>query len=98
MKYASKFVVVPYVPQIKNPIEDQITSLDQKMSNILHDKSLPVDVKVKLYNKTLLEYNKSLNNYNLTTSSDSKNKLAEQSSRFVDAMIQKLEPQLTKIE
>jgi hypothetical protein len=98
MKYASKFVVVPYVPQIKNQIEDQITSLDQKMSSILHDKTLPVDVKVKLYNKTLSEYNKSLNYYNLTTSSEAKNSLAEQSSRIVDAMIQKLEPQLTKIE
>jgi len=98
MKFASKFVVVPYMPQITNEAEEQITSLDEKMSLILHDPNLPVDVKVKLYNKTLSEYNQSMTNYNLTVANQTQNTLAEQSSRIVNQMVEKLQPEFDNLK
>lgn len=98
MKYTEQYVVVPYIPQIENQSEKQVTSLDEKMKSILHDNSLPADIKVRLYNKAVSDYSKTLNNYNLTASLQTKSNLAEQGSRIVDEMVNKFQPQLDKIE
>jgi len=61
MKYAKKFRVVPYVSNsLQKPSENYIEALDNKMKNIIANKTLPDDYKVKLYhqnlNKFLLKY------------------------------------------
>ena len=40
MKYAEKFMVVPFVPKIQNSQENFILNLDGEMEKILHDKVL----------------------------------------------------------
>ena len=46
MKFANKLMVVPFVPRIDNPAENQIFSLDQEMESILYDNTKKVDEKV----------------------------------------------------
>lgn len=56
MKYATKLMVVPYVPKLENPSEKYLVDLDSEMSKVLNDKNLQIDQKVKLYNQTLQRF------------------------------------------
>jgi hypothetical protein len=52
MKYATKYLVVPYTKSLDNPLDAKINSLDQDMSDILARK-INLDEKVKLYGQAL---------------------------------------------
>ena len=56
MKYATKFMVVPFVSKIPNPTENYLLELDNEMSKIVTDKELSVDEKIKMYNQTLKRF------------------------------------------
>ena len=55
MKFAKKFMVVPFVKQLENPDEKYLTDIDSDMSKILNQENLSVDQKLKLYNKALIQ-------------------------------------------
>ena len=98
MKYANKLMVVPYVPRINdNPKEKQILSIDQDMEEILKDKTISADQKVRLYNQALLKYNDNLSRYNLSNASEK-----DQSDNiFTDKLASKIGeklPQLVNIK
>ena len=57
MKYATKLMVVPYVPRLENPQETQIFDLDKEMESILSDSSKSPCDKIKLFNQILMKYN-----------------------------------------
>jgi hypothetical protein len=63
MKFATKFMVVPYAPKLENPAETQIFDLDEEMEKILFDKNKNISDKVKLYNQALMSYKNKLDNY-----------------------------------
>jgi hypothetical protein len=62
MKYANKFMVVPYVPQIENEDEKFIVGLHEELQNIINSQ-LKAHDKVKQYNSTLLKYIHNLEKY-----------------------------------
>ena len=49
MNHTKKYIVVPYVKNIVNPKETYLENLDKNISDIIQDKNLPRDVKLKLY-------------------------------------------------
>ncbi len=57
MKYATKLMVVPYVPTIEDPQRKQITDLDAHISEILNNKSINIEGKIKAYQRALVIYN-----------------------------------------
>ena len=92
MKYANKLMVVPYVPSIENPNENQIFDLDKEMELILHDKTKTIDEKVKLYNQQLSKYIKTVDQYNLSKAKDQENYVDLFSSKIADKI--KTEPEI----
>ena len=56
MKYATKFMVVPYVPRLENSDEKFLTNLDSEMSRILTNQKMSTDEKVKMYNQALQRF------------------------------------------
>jgi hypothetical protein len=54
MKYANKFMVVPYVKPVDfKPQETKIQTLDDEMTGILDNKKIDTDTKLKIYHNTL---------------------------------------------
>jgi hypothetical protein len=60
MNHTKKYLVVPFVKTIESPNESMVNNLDQNMSEIIEDKDLTDDDRMKLYynnlNKFLLKY------------------------------------------
>ena len=60
MNHTKKYLVVPFVKSIESPNESMVNNLDQNMSEIIEDKDLTDDNRMKLYyntlNKFLLKY------------------------------------------
>jgi hypothetical protein len=57
MKHAKKMLVVPYVQaKIENPSERYVVNLDNEMTEILNNKNMTPDQKVKLYAQTLIKF------------------------------------------
>jgi hypothetical protein len=60
MNHTEKYLVVPFVKTIESPNESMVNNLDQNMSEIIEDKDLTDDDRMKLYynnlNKFLLKY------------------------------------------
>lgn len=53
MKYATKLMVLPYMPKLENPEERYMFNLDAEMSKVLRNRKLSIDQKVKLYSSAL---------------------------------------------
>jgi hypothetical protein len=53
MEPTIKYLVVPYVKNIEKPSESYLQKLIQNMDEILYDKKLAPDIKLKLYSKNL---------------------------------------------
>ena len=68
MKYTKKYLVVPYVNTLEKPAENEIQNLDKNMTDVITDKNLADDSKMKLYsqnlNRFLLKYDP--NSYGVT--------------------------------
>ena len=77
MKFAKKFMVVPFVKQLENPDEKYLTDIDSDMSKILNQENLSVDQKLKLYNKALDKFNQHYDPHLFGNSSDTLNKLVK---------------------
>ncbi len=84
MKYAKKFMVVPFINLQENPEAKFISELDRDMGDILIDDKLPTDEKVKLYNIALFKYNKNYNPQPQSEESSSLNKINHHLESFVD--------------
>ena len=56
MNYTKKYLVVPYVQNLEKPTESYLENLNKNMSDIIHDKKIPADEKIKLYNKNLTNF------------------------------------------
>ena len=56
MNYTKKYLVVPYVQNLEKPTEIYLENLNKNMSDIIHDKKIPADEKIKLYNKNLTNF------------------------------------------
>ena len=84
MKYATKLMVVPYVPRIEVPQESKVLTLDDEIYDIINNKKLSVSDKVQLYNQTLLKYKDNLELYNNNDKIEQKNYIDTISSQFVD--------------
>ncbi len=52
MKYAKKLMVVPFVKNLVDPVEN-LTGIDSEMSEILNNKNLTNDEKIKMYTAAL---------------------------------------------
>ncbi len=52
----NKFMVVPYVPPIKDPQETKILELDDEMSSILDNKKIQLEDKIRSYSQTLSKF------------------------------------------
>ena len=78
MKYATKMMVVPYVPQILDSDKKFVTDLDIQREELLKNKELNTSDKVNLYNNLNLRYLESLNNY--------KNKTGETKPEFFEIL------------
>ena len=84
MNNTKKFLVVPYVNNLEKPSDGLLQNLDKNMSDIINDKNLPPDQKLKFYSKNL-------NNFLLKYDPDSfgmaptLTKLAEVVTKFVES-------------
>ena len=82
MNHTKKFLVVPYVNNLEKPSDGLLQNLDKNMSDIINDKNLAPDQKLKFYSKNL-------NNFLLKYDPDSfgmaptLTKLAEVVTKFV---------------
>ncbi len=60
MKHTRKYMVVPYINPLEKPTESAIQDLDKNMTDVITDKNLSPDNKMKLYsqnlNRFLLKY------------------------------------------
>lgn len=56
MKYAKKYMVVPYIKKLENPDEKYVSDLDRDIGDVLTDSSKSIDEKVKLYNVALEKF------------------------------------------
>ncbi len=43
MKYSNKFMIVPFVNKLEDPVEKYLNNLDEEMSKILSRKDISVD-------------------------------------------------------
>jgi hypothetical protein len=82
MNFSKKYIVVPYIKTIEKTSESMVNNLDKNMSDIITDKELNDDEKMKLYNQAL---NKLLIKYDPETHgvSPAISKLAQIVSDFV---------------
>jgi hypothetical protein len=84
MNHTKKFLVVPYVNNLEKPSDGLLQNLDKNMSDIINDKNLAPDQKLKFYSKNL-------NNFLLKYDPDSfgmaptLTKLAEVVTKFVES-------------
>ena len=56
MNFTKKYLVVPYVQNLEKPSESHLENLNKNMTDIIQDKNIPSDQKIKLYNKNLNEF------------------------------------------
>ena len=83
MNHTKKYLVVPYVQNLEKPSESYLENLNKNMTDIIQDKKLPADEKIKFYSKNL-------NNFLLKYDPDSfgvaptLTKLAEIVTRFIE--------------
>ena len=83
MNHTKKYLVVPYVQNLEKPSESYLENLNKNMSDIIQDKHLAADEKIKFYSKNL-------NNFLLKYDPDSfgvaptLTKLAEIVTRFIE--------------
>ena len=83
MKYSKKFMLVPFIKTKDNPAEKYSEDLDSKMGDILTDKLLTPDEKVKLYNIALEKYKINYNNKPSSEESTSLNKISNHLESFI---------------
>lgn len=84
MKFAKKFMVVPYIKLQENPEEKYVSDLDRDIGDILIDDKKPTDEKVKLYNIALQKY---MMNYNPKPQSEDSialNKISQHLESYVN--------------
>ena len=99
MKYASKLMVVPYVPTIENPEETHVYTVDRDMEDILHNPNITnEDDKIKLYYQALLKYRNVLDRYNMTNASSQNKSMEVFASQIADKMYDKLTKKTGAIE
>jgi hypothetical protein len=56
MNYTKKYLFVTYVQNLEKPMESYLENLNKNMSDIIQDKKVPADEKIKLYNKNLTNF------------------------------------------
>ncbi len=86
MKFAKKFMVVPYIKLQENPEEKYVSDLDRDIGDILIDDKKPTDEKVKLYNIALQKY---MMNYNPKPPSEDSialNKISQHLESYVNSL------------
>ena len=90
MKYANKFVLVPYVKPIESVYTLKLNDLDREMSQVLNNNSLDVFSKVRLYYKALDTFNR-----NFKDSEDSK--IVSEIAALTKSVVEKeLKPEIRK--
>ena len=90
MKYANKFVLVPYVKPIESVYTLKLNDLDREMSQVLNNNSLDVFSKVRLYYKALDTFNR-----NFKDSEDS-NIVSEIAALTKSVVEKELKPEIRK--
>lgn len=91
-------MVVPYVPRVENPIETQISTIDQEMESILQDKNKSVDEKVKLYNSVLLKYVSTVDRFNLSKAIQNEDYADSFSTQIAEKMYNKIKPEIDSLK
>lgn len=86
MKFAKKFMVVPYIKLQDDPNNTYLSNLDTEIGDILINEKLPVDSKIKLYNIALHKFQKKYNPISESAENLSLNKINQQLKSFVDQL------------
>lgn len=83
MKFAKKFMVVPYIKLQENPDDKFVSDLDRDIGDILIDEKLATDEKVKLYNIALQKFNMNYNPKPISNEAVALNKISEHFEDFL---------------
>ena len=86
MKYAKKFMVVPYIKLQEDPEQKHLSDLDRDIGDILTNNELPTDTKVKLYNIALQKYQKNSKSTTKFNNNESIQKINEQMNSYISEL------------
>jgi len=95
MKYASKLMVVPYVPHIQSKEEHILHNIDEKRNQIIDNPNLSTSDKLKIYNQYSLKYKENLEKFNQNNKYEP-NFIDILTSQIVDKTYEKIKPELDK--
>jgi hypothetical protein len=95
MKFAKKFMVVPFVKVLENPDEKYLIDIDNVMSKILRQENLSIDQKLKLYNRALDKFTQQYDPNLFGNSAISLNKLVKPVGELVKKTLEQNQGQIT---